>query len=155
MERQRDRVESLRRDLVLALRDRVLDEGRRVDRAAAALERIRPAAATAAAKGRIALLASRLRAALSSRLAVAAARSEGLERQLRAVDPASILRRGFSMTLRADGSLVTSVAQVAQGDRVETRVSDGSFESTVGLGRTTPVPRRTTRPDDGPRLFGE
>jgi exodeoxyribonuclease VII large subunit len=168
VERQRQRVTTLRRDLSLAVRDRLLEEIRRVDRAAAALERIRPAAATAAATGRVALLASRLRAALSSRLAVAAVRTDGLERQLRAVDPTSILRRGFSMTERADGSLVTSVAHVRIGDRIRTRVADGAFESTVrpdgggpdggkvdeaGSPRTTSPRRRPAREDDAPRLF--
>jgi len=54
------------------------------------------------------------------------------EQALRAADPATALRRGFSLTLSLAGELIRSTAQVSAGDVVTTRVADGSFESVVG-----------------------
>jgi exodeoxyribonuclease VII large subunit len=45
--------------------------------------------------------------------------------------PDATLRRGYSMTLDATGNLVRSVTQVKQGDRIHTRVTDGTIESNV------------------------
>ena len=53
------------------------------------------------------------------------------ERQLAAVDPHGVLRRGYSITTRTDGSVVRSVNDVRQGLPISTRVSDGTFGSVV------------------------
>jgi exodeoxyribonuclease VII large subunit len=53
------------------------------------------------------------------------------EQAIRAADPATALRRGFSITQNAAGELLRSVAQVAGGEIVTTRLSDGRFESQV------------------------
>jgi exodeoxyribonuclease VII large subunit len=51
--------------------------------------------------------------------------------QVRAYDPARVMERGWSMTRRADGSLVRSVADVRPGDVLVTRLPDGEARSTV------------------------
>ena len=51
--------------------------------------------------------------------------------QVRAHDPALALARGWSITVTADGRLVRSVADVAPGTTIETRLADGSVTSTV------------------------
>ena len=56
-----------------------------------------------------------------------------LQSQLNALSPLSVLDRGFSITRRADGSIVRSVEQVAPGDALVTRVSKGEIESKVTL----------------------
>jgi exodeoxyribonuclease VII large subunit len=74
------------------------------------------------------------RAAVSARhgLAVKTERLRARELQLQALDPKAILRRGYSVTWRADTrSVVTDPDQVQPGDRVVTRVADGAFESQV------------------------
>jgi exodeoxyribonuclease VII large subunit len=44
------------------------------------------------------------------------------------VDPLAVLARGYAVVLREDDlSLVRSVQQVAAGDRLRVRVSDGTF----------------------------
>jgi exodeoxyribonuclease VII large subunit len=53
------------------------------------------------------------------------------EQVVRAADPATALRRGFSLTLAADGTLVRSVEAVKAGEALTTRLSDGSVESVV------------------------
>ena len=50
---------------------------------------------------------------------------------LRALDPARILARGWSITCLADGTLVRSVADVAPGDPLVTQVAGGTVTSTV------------------------
>lgn len=54
-----------------------------------------------------------------------------LERQLAAFNPLAVLKRGYSITLKADGRVVRSPRDVGVGERVETRVSRGRFESQV------------------------
>jgi exodeoxyribonuclease VII large subunit len=50
---------------------------------------------------------------------------------LSAYDPTKRLSQGWSIVTGADGSVVRSIAQVREGERVRVRVSDGSIESTV------------------------
>jgi exodeoxyribonuclease VII large subunit len=51
--------------------------------------------------------------------------------KLEALSPMRVLERGFSLTQRADGHVVTSAADVQPGDRVTVRVSDGGIDATV------------------------
>lgn len=45
-------------------------------------------------------------------------------------DPAQILKRGYSLTLR-EGKIVTAASQIHPGDRITTRLKDGSVASRV------------------------
>lgn len=54
-----------------------------------------------------------------------------IQEKLRLVDPQNILKRGYSLTM-LNGKMVKSVNQISEGDRLETRLSDGTVESTVG-----------------------
>ncbi len=59
-------------------------------------------------------------------------RFQGLEQQLRALDPKSVLERGYAIVQRSDqGALVKSVWQVEKDDELKVRVSDGSFNARV------------------------
>ncbi len=59
-------------------------------------------------------------------------RFQGLEQQLRALDPTSVLERGYAIVQRSDqGALVKSVGQVEKDDELNVRVSDGSFNARV------------------------
>jgi exodeoxyribonuclease VII large subunit len=88
---------------------------------------------------RIEVLRDRLAAARRSmdRSAIGAvdARREQLlqlARTLNAVSPLETLGRGYAIVLEADsGRAVVSTAQVQSGDRLTTRLKDGSLESTV------------------------
>ena len=84
------------------------DRGRRVDRLDAALR----------------LAAPRALAAATAHVAMVGARVD-------AVDPAVALARGWSITTTADGRLVRSIADVAPGETLATRVRDGEVRSTV------------------------
>lgn len=59
-------------------------------------------------------------------------RFQGLEQQLRALDPNSVLERGYAIVQRSDqGALVKSVGQVKKDYELKVRVSDGSFNARV------------------------
>ncbi|MBY0263023.1 MAG: exodeoxyribonuclease VII large subunit [Phycisphaerales bacterium] len=83
-------------------------------------------------------------------------------RSLELVGPHSVLRRGYSMTLKDDGTVVRSAASVRDGETITTRLADGSFDSTVGgksdrvaLPPAAPLRRGKKRGavEDGPGLF--
>lgn len=50
---------------------------------------------------------------------------------LEALSPLSVLARGYSLTQREDGSLVTDASTLQKGDRLKTRLANGTFESEV------------------------
>ena len=54
---------------------------------------------------------------------------ESLTARLAALDPVLQLRRGYTLTYTAEGRLVRSAADVRRGDRLTTRLADGSVES--------------------------
>lgn len=57
---------------------------------------------------------------------------EGLRNQLGSLDPLSILSRGYSVTTTLDGkSAIRSAAGLKAGDRLKTRLAEGSFVSTI------------------------
>jgi len=55
-----------------------------------------------------------------------------LDAQLRLVDPSNLLARGWSITRRADGTVVRTIGDVGTGDAIETTLHDGQITSTVG-----------------------
>lgn len=110
-----------RPEAIFARRSVLLDQcARRLARAALARARIdvEPLAGRLARTG--AAMARRSEAALRAS-----------EQRLGAVGPASVLRRGFSITLGPGGSLVRSPRDVRPGDRVVTRTGEGEFGSIV------------------------
>ena len=56
-------------------------------------------------------------------------RLDALAARLRTLDPTAVLGRGFTLTRRADGSLVRSAAEVTAGERLVTETADGRVRS--------------------------
>ena len=89
-------------------------------------------------QARLDLLAQRVDH-LAERLAVAPAgivmRFESRLREavakLGLLDPYAVLKRGYSLTTAADGSVVKDAAELRPGDRVQTRLAKGAFESEI------------------------
>ena len=54
-----------------------------------------------------------------------------LEAMLRVLGPDATLRRGYSITLDANGNLIRSATSVRAKMKIRTRLSDGEFESTT------------------------
>ena len=129
------------------------------------LERQRPAAAHARLQARLSGLAARLTqamhqrqptadldsharrltAALHHRLATTHAALAAADRQLRAVDPRSILDRGYSVTLGPDGRALRAASAAPPGTTLRTLLARGALTSIVQasdhLSPGTPAPR--------------
>jgi len=59
------------------------------------------------------------------------AKLTALDARLHALSPLAVLDRGYALVLSSEGTLVRSASQLASGDRVTTRLADGSFQSRV------------------------
>jgi exodeoxyribonuclease VII large subunit len=53
------------------------------------------------------------------------------------LSPLGVLERGYALVLDAQGVLVRTTSQIAPGDQVTTRLSDGNFISRVEATRKT------------------
>ena len=123
----------LRRDRLVTLMGRQIAEWRgAVESQERVLSRLSPQAKIASHRQRIDELTRAASASLAHQLALRRERLHGHLLHLQSLSPFATLDRGYSITrqLRA-GEIVKSVAQVAVGDRIETQVSDGKFESLV------------------------
>jgi exodeoxyribonuclease VII large subunit len=59
------------------------------------------------------------------------ARLEALDGRLRSLSPLAVIERGYALVLSADGTVIRSTAELALGDQIRTRLSDGEFRSIV------------------------
>ncbi len=80
---------------------------------------------------RLAACRTRLDRSLEGALRSSVTRLQSLDAQLRTLSPLAVLDRGYALVQGADGVLVRSIAQIAQGDSLTTRLSDGTFTSQV------------------------
>lgn len=59
----------------------------------------------------------------------------GLEQRLSSINPEAVINRGYAIVTKSDnGHVVTSVRQVANGDKIHIRVKDGGFTAVTGEG---------------------
>src|SRR5690606_27855990 len=78
--------------------------------------------------------------------AAADRRLDAVEAQVRALDPARVLARGWSITRDGSGRVVRSAAAVRPGDDLVTTLAAGPVRSTVGA--TSPTATPTDPPAD-------
>jgi exodeoxyribonuclease VII large subunit len=151
VDRERRHVETLVKHARSAIGARVRSAAHSVERLAGRLEAHRPAALQARRAATLQTATARLTAAMRRRLELVSiepfatrldaswdarweredARLQSLARQLAAVGPASVLRRGFSYTMREDGSILRSPDHVRPGDPLLTRLAEGQVRSVV------------------------
>jgi len=86
------------------------------------------------------LVADQLTSRPARVLRTAHQRLDLFEAKLSAVDPVQALRRGYSITTTADGTLVRAPEQVQAGTPLVTRVAAGTIESTVTAVHATTKP---------------
>ncbi len=183
LERQSERLDRATDTARRAVRADLSARAARLDRLSARLQQNRPTAQHARRVARLeasdqrlaAAINRRLRAhdlqAIRDRLARAAAQRVALvknrlahaDRTLNAVGPQAVLRRGFTVTVGADGRAIRSVKSVQPGETIETVVADGRIRSRVdgdgdggggGDGGERPVPKAPSTPKT-PRKAGE
>lgn len=128
----RSRVRELERALVQAASRDVSDARQQVAREFLALTRYSPLAIVDRHRGDLVDLERRAETAMQHALTLSAERIRSRELQLSALDPRSILGRGYAVVSRPDtGVPITSIDQIETGLRLRTRVADGAFNSQV------------------------
>ncbi len=90
-----------------------------------------PRQGLAQARERLAACRTHLDRALERLMHGEASTLSALNARLHSLSPLAVLDRGYALVLTATGGVVRSTAQVAAGDQVVTRLSDGVFTSRV------------------------
>lgn len=137
--RPMDRINSLRqllddreRGMRIAMTNRLRELRHDVNECAQALAEQSPAVRVRLARQEVLGLQSRLNFAAGVATKRSVARLDALERELNAVSPQAVLKRGFSMTIvKKTGQVLKSKSQIAGGEKLVTKLSDGDVESTA------------------------
>ena len=116
---------------------------RRVDDLSAAVLRHDPRQRLAHARQHFAAGGTRIDRAMERMLHEEKTRLHALEARLHSLSPLAVLERGYALVLDEQGALVRSAQRVIPGERVFTRLSDGTFTSRVET--TTPERQRKKR----------
>jgi exodeoxyribonuclease VII large subunit len=90
---------------------------------------VHPAQRLRAYERTVGQLAGRLAFGFSHNLRLAQGRLERLDIALAGLNPAAVLARGYSITLDAQGKVLTDAARVREGDRLRTTLAQGSVDS--------------------------
>ncbi len=148
------RLDELSHRLAGGAQRRVADGRRTLEPPSRRLASVHPARLLERARGRLAAAANRLAWALGARskragddlaalgarfaavrpqhkLDVARQRLTTARRQLDAMSYRSVVKRGFSVTRRADGSIMRTVKQARKGQNMETELADGKIKSRI------------------------
>jgi exodeoxyribonuclease VII large subunit len=109
------------------------------ERAQARLRMFSPHAQVVNARQKVDDLLRRSLAAVKHDLALRRTGIGGLAQTLAAVGPPAVLARGYAVVTQAvDRTVVRRVDQVGDGDRIEIRISDGSFAAEVSQSTEAP-----------------
>jgi exodeoxyribonuclease VII large subunit len=128
-----------------ALAGRLRERQARVAELTAAILRHDPRRALAQAREHLLALRSRLDRSIERLLHSSTAGLSALDARLHSLSPLAVLERGYALVLSPDGALIRSVANLATGAAVTTRLADGTFTSRV----ETTAPNAPTRSKKG------
>jgi exodeoxyribonuclease VII large subunit len=131
LHRLEQRLDDLSFRMEAAVSSQLRQRQGRIGELAAAVLRHDPRQALAEARGALAACRTRLDRSLERTLHHSATRLSALDARLHSLSPLAVLDRGYALVIDAKGALVRSTAQVARGDKVTTRLSDGAFISRV------------------------
>jgi len=128
----RAQVKGLAAALMGALQGAIEERRWRLAEQTRALKHLSPAVQLAQARQRVDDLLGRAEAAVRHSLTLRRERLGGLTGRLAGVSPLGTLERGYAIVRhRGTGAVVRSVAQVASGDALGIRVTDGEFGATA------------------------
>ncbi len=149
LHRLAQRLDDLSFRLESALTGGLRQRQNRASDLAAAVLRHDPRQSLAQARERLLALRARLERSLERMLESSAFTLGALDARLRSLSPLAVLDRGYALVLSSEGSLIRSIAQLAPGDAVTTRLADGAFTSRVEA--TAPNPPFADKEDKKPR----
>ena len=131
LHRLEQRLDDLSLRMDAAMSDRLRRSHRRVSELTAAVLRQDPRRRLAHTRGNFEACRVRLDRTVERMILAAGARLSALDAQLHSLSPLAVLDRGYALVLDSQGGLIRSATQVAAGDSVLTRLSDGAFTSRV------------------------
>ncbi len=131
LHRMEQRLDDASQSLESAALGGIREGQRRVAELSAAVLRQDPRRRLAHAAQHVGSARARLDHAMQRDLHGVRARWQALDARLHSLSPLGVLDRGYALVLNELGTVIRSTAQVAAGDRITTRLSDGSFISRV------------------------
>jgi exodeoxyribonuclease VII large subunit len=135
----RQRLDDRQRTLTYAVSNRVRNTLQRLTRLGARLGAHHPRHTLALARQRNTVLSQHLGRAMQQLISHRRRQLESINARLHALSPLEVLRRGYSITtLKKTGQILRSPSQVKPGDRILTRLADGSTESTINPSQKGP-----------------
>jgi exodeoxyribonuclease VII large subunit len=125
-------VQSLNARLAAAVGALIHEQRRQVQIQARAVAHLSPRSRLANARQRLDDMLARAATSVTHSIQLRRERVSRLNVGLDARNPLAVLKRGYAIVSRvADGTLVSSTAQVTHGDRIAVRVADGEFGASV------------------------
>ncbi len=125
-------VQSLNARLAAAVGALIHEQRQQVQIQARALAHLSPRSRLANARQRLDDILARAATSVTHSIQLRRERVSRLNVGLDARNPLAVLKRGYAIVSRvADGTLVSSTAQVTHGDRIAVRVADGEFGASV------------------------
>ncbi len=132
LQQQMQHADQLESRLNLAFRHCLERSQSRLARGQAQLQALNPTARLNSNRQQLGYLQNRLRQAIHKQLDAPRQLLTGLSRTLHSISPLATLERGYSITRSVpSGDILTSVATLKPGDRLNSRLSDGEISSVV------------------------
>jgi exodeoxyribonuclease VII large subunit len=103
----------------------------RIAALAAAVLHHDPRRRLAHAREHLADFRARLDRSMERLIESSSSRLGSLDARLHSLSPLAVLDRGYALVLSSDGVLIRSTALIGPGDKLTTRLADGSFASRV------------------------
>jgi exodeoxyribonuclease VII large subunit len=129
--RRSQRLDEFATRMESALTNGLRERQRVVADLAAAVLRHDPRRRLAQARERLQACRVRLDRSQDRQFHALRSRLSALDARLQALSPLAVLDRGYALVLDAGGGLIRSVGQIAAGDKLVTRLADGSYSSRV------------------------
>jgi exodeoxyribonuclease VII large subunit len=114
-----------------AVSEQLRQHQRHVAELSATVLRHDPRRGLAQARERLLACRTRLDHSMERAIHTSAATVNALNARLHSLSPLAVLERGYALVLDGQGGLVRSTNQIAAGDQLTTRLSDGAFISRV------------------------
>lgn len=131
LHRLEQRLDEDIQELQAEMESRLRRVRRRVDELCIAVMRHDPRERLAHARQHVADGTRRLERAMERRLHEECTRHNALDARLHSLSPLAVLDRGYALVLTETGTLVRSAGQINAGDKIVTRLADGSLTSRV------------------------
>jgi len=131
LRRMDQRLDDLSARMQTALTNRFRQRQRQIADLAATVLRHDPRQHLAQARERLQACRTRLDRSQDRQLHNLRSRLDSLDARLHSLSPLAVLDRGYALVLNAEGGVIRSAAQIAVGDKLVTRLADGTFVSGV------------------------